>query len=240
MWVHVLAMTAVIIMTLVSAAFASFVLDSVEVADFHRSLGGFMAAVALVQGVCGVVVWVMQTSSRVRPDFVHYANTIHHILGYAVMVIVAIVIMQVTFTLAPVLFWLTLIIGMGGILAFIVYKFCFKSPMQKYNSLPTDRDAPISQVTTSRELAKLHGNYFIFADNVYGLDRVLTSHPGGFEVINRARGRELDRYIYGSEALEGVGAMQPHSHSAASIDLAGPPIATLSSINPYRNLFSSN
>jgi cytochrome b involved in lipid metabolism len=32
-------------------------------------------------------------------------------------------------------------------------------------------------------LAKYHGNYFIFADKVYDIENVITSHPGGYELI---------------------------------------------------------
>jgi hypothetical protein len=50
---------------------------------------------------------------------------------------------------------------------------------------------------------------------------VITNHPGGYELIRNIRGREVDRFLYGSEPLESVEKMRLHSHSASSIDLAG-------------------
>lgn len=76
----------------------------------------------------------------------------------------------------------------------------------------------------TQELASQKGNYFIFADKVYDIDKVITNHPGGYEFINNIRGREVDRYLYGSESLESVDSQKTHSHSSNSIKLAGDPI----------------
>lgn len=72
-----------------------------------------------------------------------------------------------------------------------------------------------------------NGDYFIFADYLYKLTPLLTAHPGGFQIINRARGREVDRFIYGMEPLEMLSPMPSVSHSAKSIELAGTPIARI-------------
>ncbi len=45
------------------------------------------------------------------------------------------------------------------------------------------------------------GDHFIFADYVYKLAPLLVSHPGGYQIIDKIRGREVDRFIYGMEPL---------------------------------------
>lgn len=72
------------------------------------------------------------------------------------------------------------------------------------------------------------------------MSSVITNHPGGYELINSVRGREVDRFIYGSEAVESVEKMRVHSHSAASIAMAGPPIGFLASTCPFNNMDEIN
>ena len=55
----------------------------------------------------------------------------------------------------------------------------------------------LKQIKSSKDLELFHGDYFIFADYVYRLSPLLTSHPGGFRIINKVRGREVDRFLYG-------------------------------------------
>jgi hypothetical protein len=91
-----------------------------------------------------------------------------------------------------------------------------------------------------RDLAYLHGDYFIFADKVYDINKLITNHPGGFDVINHARGREVDRFLYGSEPIDSVGKTKIHSHSASSIRLANAPIGILYNVSPYLNMVDIN
>ena len=65
---------------------------------------------------------------------------------------------------------------------------------------------------------------------------MLGNHPGGWQIIDRIRGREVDRFIYGMEPLEKYDTVQRISHTARSISLAGDPIAKLSTPSPYSNL----
>lgn len=44
-------------------------------------------------------------------------------------------------------------------------------------------------VRGNQDLAKYHTNFFIFADKIYDINNVISNHPGGYEVINRVRGR---------------------------------------------------
>lgn len=40
-------------------------------------------------------------------------------------------------------------------------------------------------------------DYFIFADKIYDIDNIIERHPGGWQIINAIRRREIDRYWYG-------------------------------------------
>lgn len=69
---------------------------------------------------------------------------------------------------------------------------------------------------------------------------MLTNHPGGFEIVKNIRGREIDRYIYGSEVLESFEKMPVHHHTASSIRLAGEPIGILANTPSFMNMGSIN
>ena len=69
---------------------------------------------------------------------------------------------------------------------------------------------------------------------------MLANHPGGYELIKNIKGREVDRYIYGSEPLEAVEKMYLHAHSSNFMKLAGDPIAVFNSIPPYQNMLDIN
>jgi cytochrome b involved in lipid metabolism len=60
--------------------------------------------------------------------------------------------------------------------------------MQNYTSI-SDSNEHLPLIRSSRDLAQSHGNYFIFCDKVYDINRVITSHPGGFDVIDYVRGK---------------------------------------------------
>lgn len=95
-WLHTIAMTVVIIITLISGAIAVNALDDVEVSGFHKNLGGVLLAGVVIQGVCGAIAWGLQASSRVRPDIVAYSNTVHHLLGYLLIILVAVELIQIS------------------------------------------------------------------------------------------------------------------------------------------------
>jgi hypothetical protein len=82
----------------------------------------------------------------------------------------------------------TLIISLVSYVGFIIFKF-LKKNMQSYTTLSTNDDKNIPLVKSSRDLAKMHEGYFIFGDKIYDLNKVLTNHPGGFDVIDHIRGR---------------------------------------------------
>jgi hypothetical protein len=151
----------------------------------------------IIQGLCGCATWVLQVSSRIRPDIVYYANLAHHIFGYILFFLIGILIIQVAFGVDRWISFAAIIIDVIGVIGYLVFRLT-RPIMQKYNTLPITDDKHFPSIKSSRDLAKLHGNYFIFADKVYNLDTVISNHPGGYELINHVRGREVDRYIYGS------------------------------------------
>lgn len=87
----------------------------------------------------------------------------------------------------------------------------------------------------------MNEDYFIFADKVYDIHKVLANHPGGYELIKSIRGREVDRYIYGTEPLELFhDKMFLHRHTSNALSLAGSPIGILASVNPYTSMEDTN
>ena len=55
-----------------------------------------------------------------------------------------------------------------------------------------------------KQLKKLSQNFFIFGDYVYQLDPVIAGHPGGMKIAQLAKGKEVDRYLFGVEPIEGA------------------------------------
>ena len=84
-------------------------------------------------------------------------------------------------------------------------------------------------------------NYFVFADYVYSLSEILHSHPGGFQIIDGIRGREVDRFLYGGEPLERLADEHKRvEHSRWALNLAGPPLAKFDRYNPYPGMADFN
>jgi hypothetical protein len=190
-------MGIVILVVFLATVFAAFIIPSSGVTDqFHRILGKILIAGVLIQGLCGCITWTLQTSSKINPVIVYYSNIIHNILGYIILILIGIFILKQTYNFDKYFFWPVLIINIVSYISFFLYKL-FNPLMQKYNSLKLNtKNIPI--IKYSRDLARYHRNYFIFSDKVYSLDNVITSHPGGYEVINHIRSRNVDRYIFGS------------------------------------------
>lgn len=86
----------------------------------------------------------------------------------------------------------------------------------------------------------MNGDYFIFSDKVYDLHNVMSNHPGGYELIKNIRGRDVDRFIYGSEPLEAVDKMFLHRHTAGCMKLAGQPVAEFATTLPFNNMRDVN
>ncbi len=117
--------------------------------------------------------------------------------------------------------------------------------VSKAMQLGSTKDAENSQnlikVKNSQDLARMNEDYFIFADKIYDIHNVLANHPGGYELIKSIRGREVDRYIYGTEPLELFhNKMFLHRHTSNALSLAGSPIGILSSVNPYTSMEDTN
>lgn len=65
----------------------------------------------------------------------------------------------------------------------------------------------------------------MFANYIYKLEPIITSHPGGHAIIEHVRDREIDRFVYGMEVTEKMAGspLQPHSHRASFIELVESP-----------------
>jgi hypothetical protein len=58
----------------------------------------------------------------------------------------------------------------------------------------------------------------------------------GFQIITAARGRDLDRFLFGSAPTERLPTVPPHAHSLHAIELLGPPLAKLAITPLYSGL----
>lgn len=92
--------------------------------------------------------------------------------------------------------------------------------IQKLEDLPKDEE-------------KLLG---IFANYVYNIEPLTRFHPLGFEIIETIRGREFDRFLFGSAPTERLSNITPNPHSLKSIELLGSPIAKLKIPTVYEGL----
>jgi hypothetical protein len=73
----------------------------------------------------------------------------------------------------------------------------------------------------SRQLS----SYVVFDDYIYVLEEGF--HPGGQVIIDRVKGREVDRYLYGMYPLEDYINSERHTHSTNILQTIGRPIGIL-------------
>ncbi len=52
-----------------------------------------------------------------------------------------------------------------------------------------NKHANLKQIKTTKDLSYFGKDYFIFADKVYDVNRVITNHPAGWEIIKAIKGR---------------------------------------------------
>lgn len=157
----------------------------------------------VLQGLGGAVCAILQRSSSISPDIVHKINVVHRIFGAILLLLVMIQILAAVNGTEPELFTGYIVISLVSFSAYLLLKI-FRKKMEGYAPIQYEDSATLPLVRSTQQLAKYTGDYFIFADRIYDIKRVITNHPGGFEVINAIRGREVDRFLYGSEALEAV------------------------------------
>lgn len=90
----------------------------------------------------------------------------------------------------------------------------------------------IRHIKSLKDLKIYSENYFIFANYVYSISNIIGSHPGGWNIIEAVRAREVDRFLYGVDPIEKYDVPKI-SHSFNSINLAGPPLAVLAIPQTY-------
>lgn len=170
------------------------------------------------------------------PILLDVLKWLHRIFGFIIIVFVLVQILVVTRDRKMKIFIPVLVITVLSLVAYLLYKL-FRRKMQGVAASRLNHKLGAPNIINSQELlTRTKGDYFVFADKVYDLHKVLSNHPGGYDIIKNIRGREVDRYIYGSEALESFEKQPIHHHTASSMKLAGEPIGLLTSINPYANM----
>lgn len=179
-YLHIVCMGALICLTLVfgTLAIVAFGLES-DVGDFHTNLGIVLMAFVIAEGLLGSIVWILQRKEKITPKWIFIINILHRIFGYSILILGMIQILVASVNDNQSIFISTIVIDLVAFVSFILFKL-FKKDMQNYTSVSTTEDEALPIIRSDRDLAKSHGNYFIFANKVYDLDKVLTSHPGGF------------------------------------------------------------
>lgn len=177
-----------------------------------------------------IIVWL----AAANIGWIPIPSLVHKIFGWILLVLTVIQFCVI----GKIALYLT--ISLVSWALFFLYKI-FRPRMQNKPAI-SNLSESVKTLTASQVSSMLQDkkNYFIFADKVYDIDKVITSHPGGYELINNIRGREVDRFLYGSEPLETVDFKKLHSHTSNSIKLAGDPIAVLSSVSPFANMDDMN
>ena len=66
---------------------------------------------------------------------------------------------------------------------------------------PSFTQTGLRPIKSLKNLNIYSDNYFIFANYVYSLSSILSDHPGGWQIIEAVRTREVDRFIYGVDPL---------------------------------------
>ena len=69
-------------------------------------------------------------------------------------------------------------------------------------------------------------NLFLYNDMIYAIPEP-DFHPGGRKVIEEIRGREVDRFMYGSMFTESHPNQSAFDHPKQSMEIVGPPLAAL-------------
>jgi hypothetical protein len=90
----------------------------------------------------------------------------------------------------------------------------------------------LRKIKSVKDLKIYSENYFIFANYVYSISPILGAHPGGWNIIEAVRTREVDRFLYGVDPIEKYDVPRI-SHSLNSINLAGSPLAVLAIPQTY-------
>lgn len=173
------------------------------IGDFHVGLGLTIMTLLILQCLGGIVSWSLQSISRTAPLKVGLANLLHRIFGWILLLLTMIQLLVPTKYNEPNLFTAIIIIDLVSYILFIALK-VFRKRLQGYSQIQSEDINGVPVIKSLEELAKYHGNYFIFADKIYNISNVITNHPGGYELIHSIRGREVDRFLYGSEPIETV------------------------------------
>ena len=82
--------------------------------------------------------------------------------------------------------------------AFIVLVIVWKT---KFPKLQT-KTVPRGDISNIREVNSLKDmdpgrNYVIYANRIYDIEPLRRFHPGGYQIIDSVKNKEIDRYVYG-------------------------------------------
>ena len=99
---------------------------------------------------------------------------------------------------------LTVCFGLAGYQSFVVVAWILINVFTaKISTKENDEEIgnvkmeELRKINKQNDLLIYSNNYFIFADYIFSLSKVLHSHPGGVKIIEAIRAREVDRFLYG-------------------------------------------
>jgi hypothetical protein len=188
-YIHTFFMSLVIVITWMSG-FLAIVYYGMHprIGQVHVGVGMAIMAGVVAQGALGIASWGCQKESKINPYLVYVINLSHRLLGYALylLALVECLLFLANDKKEQKFFIATLVVSLISYVGFLVLKY-FKKSMQSYAALPDHEFKQIPFIRSERDLAYTHGNYFIFSDKVYDVNKIITNHPGGFDVIGHIR-----------------------------------------------------
>lgn len=95
-YVHIISMSIVIIITWMSGLIAilPYGLNS-KIGSFHTGLGIALLIALIIQAIFGLITWMYQKNSKIKPSFVYCANLLHRFFGYLIFIFVLIQLLVV-------------------------------------------------------------------------------------------------------------------------------------------------
>ena len=232
---------AVIAGLMITGALMEILNEGIGGSFLHMILGFVLLITMPFILLSGAVCKIQQQFNGIDPKKVYIGNWGHTIMGWVIIGLSKFALYSSRAEEGETsLMVALLIIDIISHVLFLVVKFLVIKKMEGISVDPSLQTQELRLIRSEKDLKIYSQNYFIFADYVYSVDNVLGNHPGGWQIIEGIKGREVDRFIYGMEPLEKYDNVTRISHTAKSMVLAGEPLAKLSIPSPYQGIAELN
>ena len=169
------------------------------IATLHYTCGLIVLFEVVFICLLGRLLRIKKESPTASPNTVYIITRIHAILGILLYLTAQLAVMSKWYILDMNVFIGLLTYQIIFLLVRTIY-FLFPPTLRaKAKDFQTDKREiqTIRRIKNKKDMLIYSNNYFVFADYVYSLSEILHSHPGGFQIIEGIRGREVDRFLYG-------------------------------------------